>query len=407
MRALGNQLISKYIAHMRSIVSALESYTVPSFGAISDELLVYKTAIKIPGVDAHQEESLSLRKKIGTLIGICLDRLKRFEPEAMKSFLDGDNKLHETTDNFAHLTNLILISSEHVKSTGTLFLDAPAIPNNFLNNIQDLTHFLQFSVQATNESRGNEYVKAVNLWDKALSLRSVDKRLREKAQLHQSKAIQAAVDQALDIAKDMAGQKRFAEALNELENVRSSVQINKEQEREIVSLKQTTQTKGQHYVLKLAKKLKSGRKHMKSLRTIDMAKAIGMNDELTVFFNKLKKNFDWRQIETLEDTAYFVNCSLPELVNFMKFPNRAASNTYCACRISFSNQIDKDGYFGYLEDDIEYPVYVSMISPSLKGATLLNKQGFCVFRINGTKDLVNRLTNATVTVPYLEVIFMQ
>ena len=384
--------------------------------------------------------------------------------------MDSDNKLHEATDHLAHLTHLILISSEHVKATGNLFLDVPVISNNVLNDVQDLTHFLHFSVQATNESRGNEYVKAVNLWDKALSLRSVDKRLREKAQLHQSKAIQAAVDQALSLAKDMAGQKRFvealkelenvsssvsvnndqrtdistlrqriekdaeidrlrkiqasvdqalnlakdmadqkrfAEALKELENVSSSVSVNKKQEREIVSLKHTIQTKGQHYVLKLAKKLKSSGNHMKSLRTIDMAKALGMNDELTVFFNKLKKNFDWRQLETLQDTAYFVNCSFQELVNFMKFPKRAGLNTYCAFSILFSNQIDKDGYFGYLGGDIEAPVYVSIINPSLKGATLLNKQLFCVFRINGTKGLVNRLTDATVTVPYLEAIFIQ
>jgi len=118
MRALGSKLISEYIDHMRSIVSALESYAVPNFGAISDEFLVYKTATKIPGVDTHQEENLSLRKKVGTLIGICLNRLKKAEEEASQIFLGSDNKLHETIDNLAHLRNLILVSSEHVKLTG-------------------------------------------------------------------------------------------------------------------------------------------------------------------------------------------------------------------------------------------------------------------------------------------------
>jgi len=216
-----------------------------------------------------------------------------------------------------------------------------------------------------------------------------------------------AVDQALSLAKDMAEQKRFPEALQELENVKSSIQVNKKQKREIVSLKHSIQTKGQRYILKLAKRLKNNGNHMKALQTIDMAKAIGMDDDLTKFFNKLKRNFDWRQIKTLEDTEYFVNCSFTELADFMKFPKRAGSNTYCSFIISFINEVNKDGYFGYLGNDIAYPVYVSIINPSQKGSTLSNKNLLCVFRINGTEEIIISPNNVSTTIPYLEAIFIQ
>lgn len=470
IRAFSNGLILKYMAHMRSIVTALESYTVPDFGAIADEFIVYKAAIKIPGVDTHQEESLSLRKKAGIMFGTCLGKVKEVKAKASKHFLDGDTKFSKATDELETLKSIICLSSEYINSPENLFLDVPLVPNDFLDALRDSTDFLQISIQASNEASANEYVKAVKLWDKALSLHSVEKRLRERAQQLQSNAIQAALDQALNVAQELANQKRFPnaleklehlkasvaldvnqeksisdlkqriereaeidrikkiqiavdqtltlaqelanqekfpEALKELENLRTSVTLNTMQEQNILSLRDKIQTQGQHYVLKSAKSLKSKGNHMAALRTIDMTKITGMNDELTEFYNVLRNNFDWRQLETIEDTRYFVNCSFPDLAGFMKFPNKASSNTYCEFNIYFENQIDKDGYVGSLGGDVSAPVYVSIINPVFKGSTLINKQAFCVFRINGTKGLLNPLTDSTVNVPYLEAIYIQ
>ena len=467
---LGNQLIAKYIAHMRSIVSELESFTIPVFGTIAGEYKIYKIAIKIPNVNTHEEESLSLRKKVGTRLEICLNKLKRFEAEEAKKFIGGENILISSVETLAHLGNIILVSSEHVKPKDDLFLDVPAISNEVLNHTKDLKDFLQFTLQAKNELENNSYVKAVNLWEEALSIKSVDRSLRDKAQVYQFTAIQAAVDQALTVAKNLADEKKFAEALKELKSINSSVPVNmnqradisnlrqsiekdaeidrlrkiqaavdqaltvaknladekkfaealkelksinslndlnQNQKKEIASLRNNMQNKGQLYVLRLAKKLKSSGQYMQSLRTIDMAKEIGMNDDLNEFFNNLKEDFDWKQITNIEDCEYFVNCPLDKLVYFMKFPKKAGSDNYCFLNLEISNQVDTDGYYGYLGGEVEYPVYAKIINSSLKGATLSNKTILCLFRINGTEELVDKLTNTKVNVPYLEIVFIQ
>ena len=470
IRAYSNELVLEYMKNLRKIVASLEASDVPDFDNINDQFIIYKEAIKIPGVDRHQTESSILRKKFGSLLGTYLNEAKAAQDRASKFFLDGNNKLSESTDRLNNLKEIICVSSGYLKNKDDLFLEVPSISDVFLNTLGDTTDFLTISIQASNEEKAGEYIKSVKLWKKALSLHSIDKRLEEKAQKLESKAIQAAVDQSINLApeqankkefsqalelldglkasvalkdkqekiisdlreridkeaeedrqrriaeaaeramkeaQELASQNKFQEALETLETLRASQTLNKAQDKRILSLKQKIKIQGQKEILKLAETLKNQGNDMAALKTIDVAKIVGMNNELEEFYDSLKTNFNWGEIETLEDAKYFVNCSFDDLLNFITFPKKAGLNVFCEFTLLFENQIDTDGYYGYLGGRSDSPIYIKIINPSFKGATLIGKQAYCVFRINGTKALVNVLTDSTVNVPNLEAIYLQ
>jgi hypothetical protein len=408
IRAYSNQLILEYMKNLRKIVSTLEGFHVPDFNNLNGQFIIYKEAIKIPGVDTHQTESSSLRKKFGMILDTYLNEAKVAQGRATRNFLDGDNKLLESTDRLNSLKEIICISSAYImKNADDLFLEVPSITDNFLSTLRDTTDFLLTSIQASNQEKAGEYINSAKLWNKALSFRSIDRKLQEKAQNIEFQAIQAAVDQATNLARDLANRNKFEKAFEVLEGLRTSITLNKAQEIIVLSLKQKIKIQGQREILKLAKTLKSEGNHMAALRTINLTKIVGTNNELEEFYNDLKKNFNWGEIETLEDSKYFVNCSFNDLLNYITFPQKAGLDVFCEFTLLFKNQLDTDGYYGYLGGRSDSPVYIRIINPAFKGATLIGKQAYCIFRINGIEALKNVLTDSTVNVPNLEVIYLQ
>lgn len=408
IRSYSNQLILEYMKNLLEIVADLEGFDVPGFDNINGQFIIYKEAIKIPGVDRHQTESTSLRKQFGSVLGTYFHDAKPAQNRASKDFLDGDyGKLSESTDRLNRIKEIICTSSAYIKNTDDLFLEVPSISDDFLNTLRDTTDFLQTSIEATNQDKTREYINSAKLWNKALSFQSVEKKLKEKAQRLEFKAIQAAVDQSENLAQKLAKQNKFLEAFEVLEGLKASIKLNNAQEEMVLSLKQAIRIQGQKEILKLAKTLKREGNHMAALRTVELTEVVGTNKDFEEFYDNLKKDFNWGEIKTLEDAKYFVNGSFDDLLNYITFPKKASLNIFYEFNFSIVNQLDTDGYYGYLGGRSDSPVYIKIINPTFKGATLMGKQAYCVFRISGTETLVNKRTNSKFNIPNLEVIYLQ
>lgn len=179
-------------------------------------------------------------------------------------------------------------------------------------------------------------------------------------------------------AQGLAKEGRYVEAIQKIGMLRKELFLDEGQERELATLEKTLANEGRQYVLAHAQALERQGQNLEALRLWYTAKAIGMDEQLASFYEKLKRDFDLRQINNSEDAQLFLNCP-GELPYHLIHPQAAGGNVYCAASILLSQQLNAAEYQGYIGGIGGVEVLASIKHPQAKDAILEGQTVYAVF----------------------------
>jgi hypothetical protein len=184
----------------------------------------------------------------------------------------------------------------------------------------------------------------------------------------------------MEDARGLAKQARYVEAIQKISALRKELPVDEEQARELASLQTTLTAEARKYVLERAQALEREGKDMEALRTRDTALEIGIDEQLATFYENLKRDFDLRQINHLEDAQFFLNCQ-EGLRYHLTYPQATGKDVYCDASILLFQQLNAAEYLG----DINGVEVVALIKyPRALAAILEKRTVYAVFRIAGT-----------------------
>lgn len=272
---LGNDLVARFMNHLRSINTALESYDMPNLSLLDNRYTIYKRAAKIPNVDSKNENFINLRKKMVKQVETVYSEFGTFQKKILGSYINGNiEELGKNINLLKKVSSIILKTLEAAKASEELFAGIPRVTDNEINILKSKTDFLDLVNQGMENLRKRDFGLSVKNFDAALAIKSVDDNLLQKARLDRFKTIETAVSEILKEAKAQENNNRYIESAGLL-NKLYSLPLNGNQKRQADAYKDGLVAR----MLKQAKALRKEEKFLESLIMLQNISLLPLSSE--------------------------------------------------------------------------------------------------------------------------------
>ncbi|MHB0972017.1 MAG: hypothetical protein ACYC7A_21765 [Thermoanaerobaculia bacterium] len=398
---LGTEQVTRLVNHLSGIAGALKSERMPDFGNLGNERRIYAKAILIPTVNARSADLEGFRRAVGSRIGELLQQTTTLESALSTDYeSSGSESLRSERQRLMTLDEIAQKSLTVAWANEGFFTGLPKIAKADLGSLSSRVRGLDLAFRASQQATARDFADAIKLLGEGLSEQAITSGVRSRMQHQRSSVLADATRYTTATASTLARSRKYAECRKAIDDA-LALPLSPAQQAEVRELWTRTAQEGRAFALAEAKRLNQSGKQFAALMAIEGAKPLGLNQELESYRHQIKRNFNFRQLQSLDQALYFVDCP-SDLMQALTFPEKADSSRYCfghfEVKEALGNGIFRAKFLG------EREVILAVTS---RNAVLEGRMIQAVYRVLGPSKVERALTGRIVTLPLLEPIYLE